>query len=73
LKDQGVIFTDLLTAYQQYPDLVEKVLGKVIDFQEDKFGALAAAMSRNGIFLYVPSKLRLRLHYTVCIGHPVKN
>lgn len=60
LQEQGVIFTDLETAYQEYPELVEKVLGKLINLEEDKFGTLAAAMARTGIFLYVPKRVKVQ-------------
>lgn len=60
LRAQGVIFTDLETAYRKYPELVEKVLGKLIGFKEDKFGALAAAMAKTGIFLYVPKHVKVQ-------------
>jgi len=52
--DQGVIFTDLISAGREHPQLVEKVLGKVVDPQEGKFAAAAAAFAENGLFLYVP-------------------
>jgi Fe-S cluster assembly protein SufD len=59
LQDQGVIFTDLQTAYKMYPEKVGQVLGKLINLEEDKFGALAAAMARKGIFLYVPKNVKI--------------
>lgn len=54
LTQKGVIFTDLITAEKNYPDLVVKVLGKVVKPREGKFSALASAFSQNGVFLYVP-------------------
>jgi Fe-S cluster assembly protein SufD len=59
LLDQGVIFTDLRTAVDKYPVLLEKVMGKVINVSEDKFGALAGAMAKDGIFLYVPENVKI--------------
>jgi Fe-S cluster assembly protein SufD len=59
LQERGVIFTDLQTAYQMYPEKVDRVLGKLINLEEDKFGALAAAMARKGIFLYVPKNVKI--------------
>ena len=54
LKKRGVIFTDFKQALQTSPDLLAKLSGSVIKPGEDKFGALTAAMSENGILLYVP-------------------
>ncbi|HBF41959.1 MAG TPA: Fe-S cluster assembly protein SufD [Anaerolineaceae bacterium] len=54
LEEKGVVFTDLQNALVAHPQLVEKVLGKVIGSSDDKFGALAGAMSQNGVLLYVP-------------------
>lgn len=50
---QGVIFTDLVTAAREFPQLVEPVLGK--GTPEDKFTALNAATVTGGTFVYVPS------------------
>lgn len=54
LADQGVIFTDLRTAEQKHPALLEKIMGKIVDAKEGKFAALAAALADNGVVLYVP-------------------
>lgn len=57
LKKLGVIFTDLRTAERQVPQLVEKVMGKVVQAKEGKFAGLAAALAQNGVFLYVPKNV----------------
>jgi len=54
LADQGVIFTDLRTAEQKHPALLEKIMGKVVTANEGKFASLAAALADNGVVLYVP-------------------
>lgn len=54
LLDQGVIFTDLATASHTYPDQVRQALGQVVKPSEDKFAALAGALTQHGIFVYVP-------------------
>lgn len=59
LREKGVIFTDLLTAEQEYPDLLEKAIGRLIKPEEGKFAALAAAFSQNGVFVYVPKNVVL--------------
>ncbi|NMB88422.1 MAG: Fe-S cluster assembly protein SufD, partial [Chloroflexi bacterium] len=54
LAARGVIFTDLKTAEQKYPQVLEKVMGQVVRSGEGKFAALAAAFAQNGVLLYVP-------------------
>jgi Fe-S cluster assembly protein SufD len=54
LAKQGVIFTDLLTAEQKYPELLAKMIGKTVNVEEGKFAALAGAFAQNGVVLYVP-------------------
>ena len=57
LEDKGVIFTDFHTAEVEHPDLLNKILGKIVSPNEDKFTALAAALSEDGVFLYVPKNV----------------
>ncbi len=54
LARQGVIFTDLETARREQPQILEKVMGKIVRPEEGKFAALAAAFAQNGVLLYVP-------------------
>ncbi len=54
LEQQGVIFTDLATASQKFPDQVSQALGQVVKPSEGKFAALAGALTEQGIFVYVP-------------------
>jgi len=54
LAEEGVIFLDFRTAEMEHPELLGKLLGKIVQPDEDKFTALAAALAEDGIFLYVP-------------------
>lgn len=54
LRSQGVIFTDLNTAWLEYPELMEKIAGELIKPEEDKFAALSFAAAKSGILLYIP-------------------
>lgn len=54
LAQMGVVFTDLRTAEREHPELVTRIAGEVVRPEEGKFAALAAALSQNGILLYVP-------------------
>ncbi|NOQ40588.1 MAG: Fe-S cluster assembly protein SufD [Anaerolineales bacterium] len=59
LKKQGVIFLNLTEAAEKHPDLVEKVLGKVVSPHEGKFAAATAAFAKHGIFIYVPQGVQV--------------
>jgi Fe-S cluster assembly protein SufD len=59
LAQQGVIFTDLRTAEQQHPKLVDRLIGKVVHPSDGKFAALAGALAPNGVVLYVPRGVSL--------------
>lgn len=54
LTSKGVIFTDLRMAEQKHPEVLDKVLGSVVRTDEGKFAALAGAMARSGVLVYVP-------------------
>lgn len=55
LKQQGVIFTDLLTACRDYEDLARpNLMTKAVLPSDGKFAALHAALWTHGVFLYVP-------------------
>lgn len=54
LAKQGVIFTDLVTAEQRYPEIVQRIMGQVVRADEGKFAALAAALAQTGVLVYVP-------------------
>jgi Fe-S cluster assembly protein SufD len=56
---QGVIFTDLATAEREHPQILEKVMGKVVRYDEGKFAALASALAQTGVLVYVPKNVQL--------------
>ena len=59
LKEQGVIFLSLIEAAEKHPDLVEKMLGKVVSPHDGKFAAATAAFAKHGIFIYVPQGVQV--------------
>ena len=59
LASRGIIFTDLRTAEQHYPDLLAKMIGKTVNVEEGKFAALAGAFAQNGVLLYVPKGVKV--------------
>jgi Fe-S cluster assembly protein SufD len=61
LEAAGLIYTELNTAQRNHPLIVEKILGKIVRVNEGKFAALAAAMTQNGILVYVPPGMQVEL------------
>lgn len=59
LAARGVIFSDLKTAQERYPGILEKILGQTVNVEEGKFAALAGAFAQNGLLLYVPKNLKV--------------
>lgn len=59
LARQGVILTDLRTAEVQYPDLLARLMGRVVKPVEGKFAALAHALARGGALVYIPAGVHL--------------
>ncbi len=57
--DNGIIYGGLKEAIVQYPDLVEKYLGKNAPLKDEPFVALNTAFSQDGIFLYVPEGVQM--------------
>ncbi|HVU12487.1 MAG TPA: Fe-S cluster assembly protein SufD [Phototrophicaceae bacterium] len=72
LKQQGVVFTDLLTACREREDLVRpRLMTKAVKPSDGKFAALHAALWTHGVFLYVPKgkALDLPLHVVMYNTH----
>lgn len=59
LKKRGVIFSDFKTVMDEHPGLLKKLLGVIVKTDEYKFGALTAAISENGVVLYVPKSIKV--------------
>ncbi len=60
-KKKNVILTDLDSAVKQYPELVQKYLGKLVYSNEHKFSALNSAVWSGGTFIYVPKNTHVEL------------
>ncbi|MDP6478718.1 MAG: Fe-S cluster assembly protein SufB [Phycisphaerales bacterium] len=58
LKEAGVIFCSFSEAVQDYPELVQKYLGKVVSRTDNFFAALNAAVFTDGSFAYIPKGVR---------------
>lgn len=58
LEAAGVIFRSISEAIREYPELVQKWLGKVVPVRDNFFSALNAAVFSDGTFVYVPEGVR---------------
>lgn len=61
LEKQGVIFCDMDTALQKYPDIVREYFGKLIPPGDNMFAALNSSVWSGGSFVYVPKGVRVSL------------
>jgi len=69
LARQGVIFTDLLTAAREYPELVKKYfMTKAVLPGSAKFVAQHGAFWDNGAFLYVPKGVEIENPFHLLTG-----
>ncbi len=61
---QGVIFTDLSTAFAEHRDLLERYfMTQGVRPEDGKFAALHAALWTHGVFLYVPRGVQVDLPF----------
>lgn len=58
LKKAGVIFCSFSEAVKDYPELVQKYLGKVVPTRDNFFAALNSAVFSDGSFVFIPSGVR---------------
>lgn len=58
LKEKGIIFCSMSEAIQEYPDLVHKYLGSVVNYRDNFFAALNSAVFSDGSFVYIPKGVR---------------
>lgn len=58
LKEKGIIFCSMSEAIQDYPDLVQKYLGTVVNYRDNFFAALNSAVFSDGSFVYIPKGVR---------------
>lgn len=61
LQRKGVIFVDMDTAVQKYPELVKKYFVTVVPAGDNKFSALNTAVWSGGSFIYVPKGVKVEL------------
>lgn len=61
-EDKGVIFENMDTAVQKYPELVKKFfMTRCVPIYDHKFAMLHAAVWSGGTFIYVPPKVKVEI------------
>jgi Fe-S cluster assembly protein SufB len=58
LAELGIIFCSFSEAVKEYPELVQKYLGKVVSYADNYFAALNSAVFSDGSFVYIPKGVR---------------
>ena len=61
LINQGLVFTDLATALEEIPEVVESFFGKAVAYDEDKLAAYNYAYFNSAAVLYVPDNVEVDL------------
>jgi len=63
LEKEGIIFSDLQSSLNKFPDLARTKFTKAIPPGDDKFAALNDAFFTAGTFLYVPKGLNIKIPF----------
>lgn len=61
LEKLGVIFLDMDSAVQEYPEIVKEYFGTIIPYNDNKFAALNTAVWSGGSFVYVPEGVKVEV------------
>ncbi len=59
IEKKHVIFTSIEMAMKEYPEIVKKYFGKIVNNGENKFAALNGAVFSGGSFIYIPPNTKL--------------
>ena len=58
LHKAGVIFCSISEAVQKYPEMIQKYMGSVVPYTDNKHACLNAAVFTDGTFVYIPAGVR---------------
>jgi Fe-S cluster assembly protein SufB len=61
LQKQGIVFLDMDSGLQEYPDIVKKYFSTVIPPTDNKFASLNSAVWSGGSFIYVPPGVDVKI------------
>jgi Fe-S cluster assembly protein SufB len=60
-ESHGIVFVDMDTAVQEYPELVRKHISTAVPVADNKFAALNSAFWSGGSFVYVPPGVNVEI------------
>ena len=63
LKEKGIIFCSISEAIKEYPELVQKYIGKVVPRGDNFYAALNSAVFSDGSFCYIPKGVKCRWNF----------
>lgn len=55
----GVVFSTFIDASAQDQELLSHLIGRIVNYDDGKFAALAATMPESGVLFYVPAGIKL--------------
>lgn len=58
LAKEGILFCSISDAVREYPELVQKYMGSVVPYHDNKHACLNAAVFTDGSFVYIPEGVR---------------
>lgn len=58
LEEQGIIFCSISEAVKRCPELVQKYMGSVVPYGDNKHACLNSAVYTDGSFVYIPKGVR---------------
>ncbi|MBL25395.1 MAG: Fe-S cluster assembly protein SufB [Rhodospirillaceae bacterium] len=58
LEEKGIIFCSISEAVQEHPELVQKYLGSVVPYGDNKHACLNSAVFTDGSFVYIPKGIK---------------
>jgi Fe-S cluster assembly protein SufB len=73
LAEAGVIFCSISEAVTEHPDLVQKYLGSVVPFADNKHACLNSAVFTDGSFVYIPPGVRCPMELSTYFRMNAKN
>ncbi|WEV54832.1 Fe-S cluster assembly protein SufD [Leuconostocaceae bacterium ESL0723] len=73
LHEAGVIVTNIQSAREEYPDLVDQVLGKVVDPGRDRLTAANFDQFNTGLFVYIPAGVTVKPVLHLYLDHLAEN
>lgn len=73
LKESGVIFCAISEAVQDYPELVQKYLGTIVPYSDNKHACLNSAVFTDGSFVYIPPGVRCPMELSTYFRMNAKN